>query len=531
MSPTNRRGRSAGINDDSQAPRAHRSRSASPRRRTNQSRNRDELRSQLPSLNTTFNGPAPSNRVRMAQTQAVRPPATQAEQSLTEWSVTHTYSPPPSSSMMKSWQFKTGEWQEKKAAQRERYKIYEREFEREEREERRERRRQARERKRQSEAEQRTQQVSEDLRRHRNASTQAASLYPSDANRFTRPLLEGATAGQRPLNDPLDDPFVESRGDLHTLGPSVDFTTPTGQHHGGQAGHQHEREDTPDSEDIDYGSDSDPEDDESDHMRPGFEPKSRRVGNLPVNSAVPETPDVNPGTVRRTIERGRDPMRALVAQQEDHDRSTRRLRNELIEANNRVGLLQQQLRTSEGLTEYLENAMTDFNIIPTTSTLRQAGATPVHLARIQLLESQVADQRRRAENAEGDRQQRLNALNIQNARIREQDQIIYDQARHIRRQAEEIADVREYARLPPGVNVLPLQNRPQEPRRQQPQRPPRRRNTQGIRPRQPRCEPRQTGPRRPQRDAQPPRPPPAGERRQPARAAKSKVKSYAPSRR
>ena len=547
MSPTDRHGRPAGINDDLQAPLTHRRRSASPRQETDQGRNRDELRSQLPSLNTALNGPAPATRAPVTQAPSIRAPATQAQQSLAEYAGTRG-SPPPSKTMMGTWRFQTGEWQARKAAEREEAERYERE----EREERRERRR-AKERKRQQ-AEERERQRANDLQRHRNTATQAISAYPSDANQFTRPLLEDATAGQRPLNDRLDDPFVDSgeirpgaprsfvpfnigrdgdpgrsHGDLHTLRPSVDFTTPTGQRYVGQAGQQQEREDTLDSDDIDYGSDPDPEDDESDHPRPGFASKSRRVGNLPVNNVDPGTADVNPGVVRRTIERGRDPIHALAAQQEDHDRSTRRLRNELIQANNDVRSLQQQLRNSNDYRDLLENAVATLGSNPTKVGFREAGVTQVQVERIQQLEREVADQRRRAENAEGDGQQRLNALDTRNAEIREHNQLIYDQARHIRRQAEEIAELREYARLSPVVNVARPQNQPQEPRRQQPQRPPPRRNTQGTRSRQPRREPRQAGPRQPQPDAQPVRPPPAGERRQPARAAKGKVKSYAPS--
>ncbi|KAL8971306.1 MAG: hypothetical protein Q9183_001111 [Haloplaca sp. 2 TL-2023] len=548
MSPPNRRGRPDGINDDLQAPPTNRRRSASPRQETNHGRNRDELRSQLPSLNTAVNGPAPASRAPVTQAPAIRPSATQAQQSSSSYA-SRWDSPPPSRTMMGTWKFLTGEWQAEKAKKQEERE----EFEREQREERRERRR-AKERKRQ-EAVERERQRANDLQRRRNTATQAGSAYPSDANRFTRPLLEGATAGHRPLNDPLDDPFVDSggirpgasrsfvpfdigrggdpgrsHGDPHTLRPSVDLTTPTGQRNVGQGGQQEESEDTSDSDvdsdDIDYGSDPDPEDDEIDHPRPGFASKSRRVGNLPVDNADPETPDVNPGIVRRTIERGRDPMHALADQQEYHDRSTRRLRNELIQANNQVRSLQHDLRESNGFLEMYQEAVVEFN-----TDVGHAALMRAHVEMIQQLEREVADHRRLAENAERDGQQRLDELNARNAETREQNQLIYDQARHIRRQAEEIAHLREYARLSPGVNVAPPQNQPQEPRRQQPQRPRPRRNTQGTRPRQSRRGPRQAAPRQPQPDAQPVRPQPAGERRQPARAAKGKVQSYAPSRR
>ncbi|KAL8951418.1 MAG: hypothetical protein Q9222_002609 [Ikaeria aurantiellina] len=136
------------------------------------------------------------------------------------------------------------------------------------------------------------------------------------------------------------------------------------------------------SEDRFSGSDPSPTSTTSDRPRPGTYPVRFDVGIL----------EDNPDEVMPTIEEGRDPLLALQEQRDDYQRSDRRLRQRLIEGDDRIRQLEEtvealtrradedtdQLRTQAEEIQELNDMVTEHReriqqLVETVETLRGDG--------------------------------------------------------------------------------------------------------------------------------------------------------------
>ncbi|KAI4168327.1 MAG: hypothetical protein LQ343_006494 [Gyalolechia ehrenbergii] len=107
------------------------------------------------------------------------------------------------------------------------------------------------------------------------------------------------------------------------------------------------------SEELARGYDPDPGSDESERPRPGC------------GARLPQDADFyldDPDDAMPTVEEGRDPIRALQVQRDEYGRPERRIRNELVEAEDRVWELEQTLNETEGRAKWsLERQLTTQN--------------------------------------------------------------------------------------------------------------------------------------------------------------------------
>lgn len=102
------------------------------------------------------------------------------------------------------------------------------------------------------------------------------------------------------------------------------------------------RQETPDSEEEDYGSDRTTGSTETDDSRPGFGPLPRDVGIV----------ETDPTRVLPTIEEGRDPILALEAQRASFQVNERTLTRELGSCKDLVDYLARQLEEARALAVY-----------------------------------------------------------------------------------------------------------------------------------------------------------------------------------